>query len=44
MHVTKLKEAYIKLYGVKWKEKLTKYHWGVWEKGTKKCVEVKSQQ
>ena len=44
MHIQKLREAYIKIYGSKWKEKLVKYNWGVWEKGIKKCVEVKNQQ
>ena len=44
MHIVKLKEAYIKVYGVKWKEKFIKYNWSIYEKGTKKCVEVKTQQ
>jgi len=46
-----IKDAYIKLYGNKWKEKFTKYYWSVYDGETgeckhinlesiKKCVEV----
>ena len=44
MNIRVLREKYIKIYGIKWKEKLVKYNWKVWEKGIKKCVEVKNQQ
>ena len=46
-----IKDAYIKIYGNRWKEKFTKYYWSVYDGETgeykhiklesiKKCVEV----
>ena len=30
MNIVKLRQAYIKVYGKKWKEQLVKHHWKVY--------------